>query len=77
MLNNKNGKNYKILSRLSSYVAFYLYSYFKPLHYPKEAVVCCPAHCNINSKCIPRLALLEEQSHVNIVRSSILFALYL
>ena len=74
-LNNKNRKNYKMLSRLSSYVASYHYSYFKPPHYLKGAVACCPAHCNINSRCIPRLSFLEE--HVHFVRSSSLFALYL
>ena len=64
-----------MLSRLSSYVASYHYSYFKPPQYQKGAVACCPAHCNVNSRCIPRLALLEE--HVHIVRSSSLLALYL
>ena len=56
-------------SRLSSYVASYHYSYFKPPHYPKRATVCCPVHCNINSRCKPRLVLLEE--HVHIVRSQL------
>lgn len=36
---------------------------------------CGPAHCNSNSRCKPRLALLEE--HVHVVRSSTLFSLYL
>ena len=36
-----------MLSRLSSYVVSYHYSYFKPPHYPKGAVACCPVHCKI------------------------------
>ena len=38
---NKKLENYKILGRLSSYVASYHYSYLKPLHYPRRV---CPAH---------------------------------
>ena len=37
----KKLENYKILGRLSSYVASYHYSYLKPLHYPRRV---CPAH---------------------------------